>query len=307
MRFVTYASPSGDDRVGLVDGSIVHGFDPGTTMIDLLERGDLLRQGGSLNPSESLELESVQLRSPLQPRSIRDCAGFLEHLRKVSSAVDMPVDERHTRFPPFYFTNPAARFGPADDVPMAPGSAMFDYELEVAAVIGRTGADIPVAEAEAHIAGYTVFCDWSARDLQIVEMPLRLGPSKGKDTANTLGPMIVTPDELEAHRSGKSFDLEMSAFVNDVQTSHGNWRSIDWGFDDMISYASRGTTLRPGDVIGSGTVETGCLFESFVVEPDEFRGWLAVGDTVRLAVQGLGELRHRIVASPAIERLSSGY
>ena len=307
MRFVTYASPTGGDRVGLVDDDIVHGFAPGVTLIDLLERGDLRAQGGALEPSESVSLETVTLRSPLQPRSIRDCAGFLAHLRNVSAAVEMPVDERHSQFPPFYFTNPVARYGPRDDVPMAPGTEMFDFELEVAAVIGRAGADIPVAEAESYIAGYTVFCDWSARDLQIQEMPLKLGPSKGKDTANTLGPMLVTPDELDARRGGKSFDLEMTAFVNDELVGQGTWGSIDWGFDDMIAYASRGTVLRPGDVIGSGTVETGCLFEAYVVDPDSFRGWLAVGDVVRLSVEGLGELRHRVVPAPPIEPLSSGH
>ena len=304
---MTYASPAGDDRVGLVDGHIVHGFAPGVSMIDLLERGDLLAQGAALEPSESVPLEEVTLRSPLQPTTIRDCAGFLAHLRNVSAAVDMPVDDRHTRFPPFYFTNPVARYGPYDDVPLAPGSEMFDFELEVAAVIGRGGADIPVWEAESHIAGYMVYSDWSARDLQILEMPLRLGPTKGKDTANTLGPMLVTADELQSRRARKGFDLEMSAFVNDELVGQGNWSSIDWGFDDMITYASRGTMLRAGDVIGSGTVETGCLFEAYVVEPEGFRGWLSVGDVVRLSVEGLGELRHRIVAPPAIERLSSGY
>ena len=309
MRFVTYASPGGGDRVGVVVDTEIHGFEPGPTLVDLLDAGDLEPQGraATASPSEVVALEGALLRAPLQPRSLRDCAGFLQHLRNVSATADMPVDERHTRFPPFYFSNPAAVVGPADDVPIAPDSTMFDYELEIAAVIGKSGSTIPLAAAEDHIAGYLLFCDWSARDLQMDEMALRLGPAKGKDTANTLGPVLVTPDELEPFRSGRAFDLRMTGRVNDELVSDGNWSTIDWGFPDMITYASRGTVLRPGDVIGSGTVETGCLFEHYCTDPEGFRGWLRPGDEVRLAVEQLGEIRHRIVDGSPAERLSSGY
>lgn len=121
---------------------------------------------------------------------------------------------------------------------------MFDYELEVAAVIGRSGSTIRLSDAQDHIAGYMLFCDRSARDLQMDEMPLRLGPAKGKDTASTLGPMLVTPDELQPYRCGRAFDLEMTGHVNDELVSAGNWSTIDWGFPDMITYVSRGTVLR---------------------------------------------------------------
>jgi 2-keto-4-pentenoate hydratase/2-oxohepta-3-ene-1,7-dioic acid hydratase in catechol pathway len=138
-------------------------------------------------------------------------------------------------------------------------------------------------------------------------MPLRLGPAKGKDTANSLGPMLVTPDELEPFRSGQAFDLEMTGYVDGALVSQGRWNTIDWGFPDMITYAARGTRLRVGDVIGSGTVETGCLFEHYAVDPANFRGWLTPGNEVKLAVERLGELRHRIVEGVKAERLSSGY
>jgi 2-keto-4-pentenoate hydratase/2-oxohepta-3-ene-1,7-dioic acid hydratase in catechol pathway len=295
--------------VGVVVDHQVHGFEAGPTLIDLLDSGDLASRGASAarRPTEVIPFDDALLRSPLQPPSIRDCAGFLQHLRNVSSAIDMPVDERFETFPPFYFTNPDARFGPRDDVPIAPGTEMFDFELEVAAVIGRAGSDIPVASAEAHIAGFLIYCDWSSRDLQMNEMPLRLGPGKGKDTANTLGPALVTPDELEPFRSGHGYDLEMTVRVGNDLVSRGNWNSIDWGYADMIAFASRGARLRPGDVIGSGTVETGCLFEQYVTNRDGFRGWLQPGDTVTLAVAQLGELRHRIVDAPPAEPLSTGY
>ncbi|WP_100811390.1 MULTISPECIES: fumarylacetoacetate hydrolase family protein [unclassified Microbacterium] len=309
MRFVTYASSDGDNRVGVIADAVVHGLDSGPSMVDLLDAGELQTQGERAlrRPAEVVELDKALLRSPLQPRSIRDCAGFLQHLRNVSSAIDMPVDERFETFPPAYFTNPDVRFGPRDDVPMAPDTEMFDFELEIAAVIGRVGCDIPLADAESHIAGFMVYCDWSSRDLQMKEMPLRLGPGKGKDTANTLGPALVTPDEIEPFRSGAGYDLEMTVRVDDELVSHGRWSSIDWGFADMIAFASRGTRLRPGDVIGSGTVESGCLFEQYVTDRQNFRGWLQPGDDVRLAVEQLGELRHRVVAAPTAERLSTGY
>jgi 2-keto-4-pentenoate hydratase/2-oxohepta-3-ene-1,7-dioic acid hydratase in catechol pathway len=139
------------------------------------------------------------------------------------------------------------------------------------------------------------------------EMALRLGPAKGKDGANTLGPMLVTPDELEPYRSRNAFDLGMTGYVNGELVSEGCWDTIDWGFADMITYTSRGTHLRPGDVIGSGTVPSGCLFEHFALDPDGFRGWLQPGDEVRLVVEQLGELRQRVVPGVKPEPLSSGY
>ena len=309
MRFVTYISSTGDDRVGIVDGSEVIGLAPGLDMVSLIENGDLLEQGHQLaqDPHETVSLAAVVLRAPLQPRSIRDCAGFLQHLRNLADAVDLPVDDRHTQFPPFYFTNPDTRIGPHDPVPIAPNSERFDFELEIAAVIGRSGSNIAYSEAESHIAGYMLFCDWSARDLQVQEMPLRLGPAKGKDTANTIGPYLVTPDEIEPYRAQKAFDLRMTAHVNGNLVTDGRWNSIDWGVPDMIAYASRGTRLRAGDLIGSGTVETGCLFEHFVADSSRFQGWLTPGDLVELSVEHLGTLTHRITEADVMQPLSSGY
>lgn len=309
MRFVTYASPAGDDRVGLVDGEQVHGFAPGVTLLDVLDTGDLLGAGerAAASPSETVALEGLTLRAPLQPRSIRDCTGFLQHLRNCQGAADIPVDERNEQFPAFYFSNVAAVVGPHDDVAISPGCERFDYELEVCAVIGKPGSTIALDRAEEHIAGYMLLCDWSARDLQMNEMALRLGPAKGKDGANTLGPMLVTPDEIESYRSRNAFDLRMTGYVNGELVSEGRWDTIDWGFPDMITYTSRGTHLRPGDVIGSGTVPSGCLFEHFAMDPEHFRGWLQPGDEVRLVIEQLGEIRHKVVAGVKAEPLSSGY
>lgn len=247
MRWVTYAS-AGGDRVGLVEDGTVHGLEPGVPMVDVLDAPGGLAAAGErarTAPSESVPLAGLTLRAPLQPRSIRDCTGFLQHLRNCSAAADLQVDERFARYPAFYFSNPAAVVGPHDDVPVSPGCERFDFELEVCAVIGTTGSHLPREQAEEHIAGYAIFCDWSARDLQLDEMALGLGPAKGKDGANTIGPMLVTPDELEPFRAGNAFDLAMTAHVNGRPVGEGRWSTIDWGFPDMITHVSRGTTLRP--------------------------------------------------------------
>ena len=228
-------------------------------------------------------------------------------MRNCAGPAGLTIDHRYEQIPAFYFTNPGSVHGPNDDVAIFPGSRQFDYELEVCAVIGKPGRDIPRDRAPGHIAGYAIFCDWSARDLQVSELPMGCGPAKSKDGATTLGPLLVTPDEIEPHRAGKGFALSMTAAVNGEQTSQGRWDSIDWDFADMIAYTSRGTELRPGDVIGSGTVPTGCLFEHYATHPGSFRGWLQPGDEVHLAIEQLGDIRQRVIAGPKPIPLSTGF
>lgn len=309
MRFVTYVSPTGGDRVGVVDGDQVHGCDPHLTLLQILESGDLHEAGERAleTPSETVKLSGLPLRAPLQPRSIRDCVGHVQHVRNAPQALGQDVPDLFLKFPAYYFSNPSAVVGPYDDVAIPPDCEQFDYELEVAAVLGRRGSNIALDQAEEYIAGYLIMCDWSARDLHLAEAVLGLGPIKGKDSANTLGPMLVTPDELEPYRSTTGFDLELTAYLNGDRVSTGRWNTIDWGFADMITFASRGAVVSPGDVICSGTVPMGCLFEHFATAPDEFRGFLKPGDEVRLVVEQLGELRQRVVAGPPAQRLSSGY
>jgi 2-keto-4-pentenoate hydratase/2-oxohepta-3-ene-1,7-dioic acid hydratase in catechol pathway len=310
MRWVTYADASGHDRTGVVEDGAIHALDDGVTLLDLLDFPGGLSAAGDralAAPREIIALDEATLRAPLQPRSIRDHVGFLQHIRNCFGGGEAAIESGYSRVPTFYFSNTAAVTGPHDDVAISPGSMQFDYELEVAAVIGRRGFNIPRGEAEDSIAGYMILCDWSARDLQLKEMAMGLGPAKGKDGANTLGPALVTPDELESSRSKKGFDLSMTAYVNGELVSSGRWDSIDWDFADMITYASRGTWLRPGDVIGSGTVPTGCLLEHYAMSPDSFRGWLQPGDEVRLEVERLGILTHRVVAGAAPEPLSTGH
>ncbi|MGO4258869.1 fumarylacetoacetate hydrolase family protein [Marmoricola sp. RAF53] len=225
---------------------------------------------------------------------MRDFMAFENHVVTSYAALGAEVSPVWYDQPVFYFTNPAAILGPNDEVPLAPGTTQYDYELEVAAVIGAPGADIDPADAEAHIAGYLLLCDWSARDLQAAEMHVQLGPAKGKDTATTLGPFLVTPDELEPHRKGNGFDVSMSTTVNGHAYSNGNWADLYWSFSQMLAYASRGTRLRSGDIIGSGTVGTGCILELSRVHGHEAYPWLREGDEVHLDMAQLGAITARI-------------
>src|SRR6516162_590759 len=204
------------------------------------------------------------------------------------------------RIPAFYFACPATVLGPYDDAPMAPGSAWQDFELEIAAVIGTTGKDLSVAEAEQAIIGYMIFNDWSARDLQQLEGQLAIGQAKGKDSGVTLGPYLVTPDELESYRRDGKLSLDVTARVNDAVIGSGSTAQMDWSFGELISYVSRGVTLTPGDVIGSGTVPTCTLIEHLsLTDLESFPGWLRDGDVVTLKVEGLGETRQTVRATGA--------
>jgi 2-keto-4-pentenoate hydratase/2-oxohepta-3-ene-1,7-dioic acid hydratase in catechol pathway len=291
MRWVTYVSPvDGRERAGVLrDGAIRGVREP---LTDLLAHEGL---APVLNPVEIVPQADARLRAPVpSPPSIRDFMAFEEHVVTSMHAMHREVDPVWYEIPVFYFTNPASVRGARDPVEISPGSAAFDYELEVAAVIGRPGANIPVAAAAEHIAGYSILCDWSARDLQELEMREGLGPAKGKDTATSFGPWLVTPDELEDRRKGKGFDLAMTASVNGTTYSTGNLADLFWSFEQMISFASRGTELRTGDVIGSGTVGTGCILELSRVHGTETFPWLRPGDRVRVEVERLGSVESTV-------------
>jgi 2-keto-4-pentenoate hydratase/2-oxohepta-3-ene-1,7-dioic acid hydratase in catechol pathway len=312
MRWTTVRTEEHERRPGLVvDGSAIHLLAGDRQLIDLLgDDGETLQRAGEearADPAAVVAFDTADLAPPLQPPQIRDFLTFLDHLRNAGAAANMELNQAWNEIPAFYFSNAAAVVGPNDPVRISPGCTRFDFELEVAAVIGKRGANLHPDNAEEHIVGFSVLNDWSARDLQVHEMQLRLGPAKGKDSANTLGPMLVTKDELEPYRSGNSYHLEMTAWVNDEQVSHGFMDQMDWSWGEMLAYASRGTQLRPGDVIGSGTVPTGCLFEHFALDSDGFRGFLQPGDVVTFEVQELGRLRQTVRESLPIHRLRTGF
>lgn len=248
--------------------------------------------------------ERVPLTGPLLPpvpaTCVRDFITFEQHtagsLRSVTGAGEVPPI--WYQIPGFYFTNPHALIGSGAEVPMPPGSGLLDFECEVGIVIGRDGYNLSVEEAAGYIAGLTIFNDWSARDLQRREMQLGLGPAKGKDTATTLGPALVSVDELGDVEEGGFWDLRMTARVNGVEIGGDSLANMAWSFAELIAYASRGTWVRRGDVIGSGTCGGGCLAELW--------GWrgagdpppLAVGDVVELSVERIGTISNRVVAGP---------
>jgi 2-keto-4-pentenoate hydratase/2-oxohepta-3-ene-1,7-dioic acid hydratase in catechol pathway len=286
-------------RVGAVDGDgeRVAPFDAGVDVYDLLD--DVAARDAALaGAGDPLELHGVRLLAPLVPHSMRDFMTFEEHVDGTSRAggQEAKIAPEWYEAPRFYFTNVAAVTGPYDDVAIAPGSQVQDFELEVAAVIGREGFNLSPAAARDHIAGYVVFNDWSARDLQFREMRARLGPAKGKDAANTLGPWLVTADELEPYRRDDRLHLEMTVSINGERYGDDTLANMAWSFEEMAAYASRGTRVVPGDVLGSGTCGMGCLAETWgrtgVQEPAP----LQPGDVVELTVEGIGTLRNRLVA-----------
>jgi 2-keto-4-pentenoate hydratase/2-oxohepta-3-ene-1,7-dioic acid hydratase in catechol pathway len=229
-----------------------------------------------------------------QPASIRDFVTFEEHVEGIAGSI---VPEWYDA-PTFYFTNVAAVTGPNDDIPIPPGCERFDFELEVACVIGNAGRDLTPEQARQHISHYTIFNDWSARDIQFREMQVRLGPCKGKDSANTFGPRLVPAAELEPYRTVDGrLDLDLRVWRNGELFGHDTLANMGWTFEEMVAYASRGTEVRPGDVLGSGTCGSGCIAE--LVGRGLDVPWLAVGDEITIEVQGIGRISNRIVEGVA--------
>ncbi|MEV8596955.1 fumarylacetoacetate hydrolase family protein [Streptomyces sp. NPDC052012] len=317
MRFATYEH-LGRRQSGVVsdtDGTTLHPL-PGTgSLTELIRAGDgaaaLLDAGAAaLDGPAGPQVSEVRLLAPLQPSSVRDFVTFEEHVEGVRRSVDgtSGVPEQWYAAPTFYFTNPHAIYGPFDDIPMPPGSRVLDFELEVGAVIGREGRDLTPEQARDHIVGYTVFNDWSARDLQSAEMTVGLGPCKGKDTATTLGPYLVTADELEPHRDAGGFlRLALTAEVNGRTVGEDLLSNMSWTFEEMTAYASRGTRVLPGDVLGSGTCGNGgCLAELWGVTGTRTPPPLGPGDTVTLTVEGIGTLTNTVVPGAELVPLPTG-
>lgn len=237
--------------------------------------------------------ETVQLLPPIQPVSLRDAYAFEQHVRKANENRGRLVPEEWYRFPIFYYTNHNSVIG--SDAPLACPryTTALDYELEIAAVVGLSGKNLSATAAAEHIFGFTVFNDWSARDIQRAEMKAGLGPAKGKDFASSLGPCIVTLDELADRAAGRPgvYDLSMTAAINGEQRSAGNFKDIFWSFGEILARVSEEVQIHPGEVIGSGTVGTGCLLELTKGEGP----WLQPGDVVELEIERIGILRNQIL------------
>ena len=292
MRFATFSTPSSGPRPGLVMDSCIHPL-PFADMRAVIEAGaEAAARLASASPLPLEEGSGVRLHAPLKPTSLRDAYAFEQHVKTANQNRGRDVPEGWYKFPVFYYTNHASIFGPEDVIPYPPYTSELDYELEIAAVVGKAGIDLTPESAAEHIFGYTIFNDWSARDVQREEMKVGLGPAKGKDFASSLGPLIVTPDEFAQKTAGRPgvYDLSMTARVNGVELSRGNLKDMYWSFGEILARASQSSMLQPGDVIGSGTVGTGCLLELTKTKGP----WLKQGDVIELEVEGIGILRNKI-------------
>jgi 2-keto-4-pentenoate hydratase/2-oxohepta-3-ene-1,7-dioic acid hydratase in catechol pathway len=303
MRIATWEA-DGQVRAGVVGEAGLHPFGAGTTMLDVVRAGlpAALDLGAAARQQPIVPLDSVRLLPPLQPPTVRDFVAFEEHVEGVRKSIDGVggVVPEWYEAPTFYFTNPYALVGAHDDVEVPPGSQQLDFELEVAAVVGRDGASLTPEQAREHIFGYTVLNDWSARDLQRREMKVSLGPAKGKDFATTLGPVLVTADELDRYRDADGFlDLELTVAVNGVEIGRDRLARMGWPFEELVAHASRGTEVRPGDVLGSGTCGNGgCLAELWATAAEPPPP-LAPGDVVTMTVEGIGTISNTVVAGHA--------
>ena len=237
----------------------------------------------------------------LRPPSLRDFYAFEGHVRTMWERRGGEVPEAWYRLPIFYFSNVSEIRGPDDPVWAPAASLELDYELEVAAVIDTPAVDLPEERGEEAIGGFTILNDWSARDLQRDETTVRLGPAKGKDFASSIGPWLVTPDEIADLRARGSTgpDVAMTAEVNGVETSRGRWSDAQFSFGAMVARASADAHLRAGDLLGSGTVGSGCLLE---VRETTLGRYLEPGDEVVLHVERLGALRTPVIGRPAERR-----
>jgi 2-keto-4-pentenoate hydratase/2-oxohepta-3-ene-1,7-dioic acid hydratase in catechol pathway len=305
MRFATWEA-GGLVTAGVVstlaDGTAgLHPLPGGATVLDLVRAGlPAAREAGTAAlAAPPVPLDGVRLLAPLAAPTVRDFVAFEEHVEGVRKSVDgvAGVPAEWYQAPTFYFTNPYALVGPFDDVPVPPGSQRFDFELEVAVVVGRDGTSLSPEQAREAIFGYTVLNDWSARDLQTREMKVSLGPAKGKDSATTLGPWLVTADELEPYLDDEGFlALDMRVSVNGTEIGQDLLSNMGWPFEELVSYASRGTVVRAGDVLGSGTCGNGgCLAELWGTRGEAAPPPLKPGDVVEMTVEGIGTIRNRVV------------
>lgn len=257
---------------------------------------------------KALPENDFHLLAPVpHPRSCRDGYAFRQHVEAARRNRGVEMIKEFDQYPIFYFTNHQAIQGPGDIYCMPDHFEQLDFELEVAIVIGKAGKNIQAKDADAYIAGFTIMNDLSARKLQMEEMLLNLGPAKGKDFSTVIGPWLVTPDELKPFlvapkkgHTGNNYNLSMKCWVNNQLVSEGNMADMDWTFAEIIERCSYGVTLYPGDVIGSGTVGTGCFLElngtGKLNNPQYPPQWLKEGDVVKMTINGLGTLENTIRA-----------
>ena len=294
MKLVSYLVDNSREHCGILDGDTIAELDA-PYLLDAIVNNDFTPSGAKVS------LSKVKLLAPIPaPPSMRDGYAFRQHVESARKGRGLPMIPEFDHFPVFYFTNHAGVTGPGDITVLPKHLERLDYELEIAIVIGKGGRNIPASKADEHIFGYTIMNDWSARALQTEEMKLNLGPAKGKDFATSLGPWLVTRDalkqsgHLKPSPHGEIYHGMMTATLNGKEYSRGDANTMNWTFAQIIERASYGVDLKAGDVIGSGTVGTGCFMELNGSKITD-NLWIKEGDTVVMTVDGLGKLENRVV------------
>lgn len=321
MKLVTYAKNGSEQLAFFVDNKLydtnaVNSALP-STMTELLNNWETLVETARKAYNEvkegktgvsGTEYNNAAIMAPVpHPTSCRDGYAFRQHVAAARRNRKVDMIAEFDQYPIFYFTNHNAIQGPGDIPCMPDHFQKLDFELEAAVVLCKKGRNVRADEADKYIAGYMIMNDMSARTLQMEEMLLNLGPAKGKDFSTVIGPMLVTPDELEAYKvpakeghTGANYKLGMKCWVNGVQVSEGNMGDMDWTFAEIIERCAYGADILPGDVIGSGTVGTGCFLElngtGLLNDPTYKVQWLQPGDVVEMEIEGLGRLKNTIVA-----------
>lgn len=321
MKLVSYLSNGHDQLAFLVDGflydcDLVHPELPNSMnmflqyweeMFAIAQQTNVAIVEGRIGKEKGIDINSTQLLAPVPfPTSCRDGYAFRQHVAAARRNRKVDMIPEFDQYPIFYFTNHNSIQGPGDIHCMPDHFEKLDFELEAAIVICKAGRNIKAEDADSYIGGLIIMNDMSARRLQMEEMLLNLGPAKGKDFSTVIGPCLVTLDELENYEvackenhTGKAWNLSMKCWVNDIQVSEGNLSDMDWTFAEIIERCAYGVTLHPGDVIGSGTVGTGCFLElngtGKLNDPNYSEQWLQPGDVVEMEIEGLGRLKNTIV------------
>ena len=315
MKLSTYTLKKSDKELigllnkdSLINLNVFFGEISLLELIQLPDWKELIIKKTKLNNLTTHNLKEVKLLAPIpRPNSLRDAYAFRQHVETSRRNRGLEMIKEFDDFPVFYFSNHNAIFGPSDDIQCMPSHfEKLDYELEIAILIGKEGINVKAENAKEYIAGFMIMNDMSSRGLQMEEMKLNLGPAKGKDFASVLGPYLVTPDELSGNiinedDNGCNYDLQMTCSLNGKLLSKGNLKDIAWSFEKIIERVSYGTTIYPGDIIGSGTVGTGCLLEingtNKLKSSDFTEVWLKENDVVEMEIEKLGKITNKIISN----------
>lgn len=321
MKLVSYLKDGHDHLAAYIDGYLfdveqLHPDLPGNMSmflnyweeaLPMAQGGEIMVREGKIAKSKGISFDGIPILAPIPfPTSCRDGYAFRQHVAAARRNRKVEMIAEFDQYPIFYFTNHHSIQGPGEISCMPDHFEKLDFELEAAIVICKPGRNIPASEADNYIGGLMIMNDMSARRLQMEEMLLNLGPAKGKDFCTVIGPWLVTLDELTTYEIpakenhvGKNWNLRMQCWVNGKQVSDGNVGDMDWTFAEIIERASYGVNLLPGDVIGSGTVGTGCFLElngtGKLNNADYAEQWLQEGDVVEMEIEGLGRLSNSIV------------